>query len=524
MKQPTDRLRRIGIEASLLLLMILIGAYLRYTNLLLAPGWYPDEGSNIEHATRFVHGPYHYFAVSGTPLVSGRMPLYLLVFGWVMDWLGKDFIIGRILTATAGVLTIPLLYLALRRELGSVAAFGAAGFFAIMPLAVTYNRFAFSYNWHMPLFILFFWAALELVQTRQARWALIMALATSAAIATELAAVPLGIVLAVMIWAYQRRALWWSILIAIAPSAIYFAWYYIHAPDQVALEMNIIALYGAKNWSAQLLGVIFDYASFVAWDVWILLGIVGLFMIANARVRIIALAILTLVLFNVLRAFGAADLGMHRVLGVLPFLAIGVFIFIRAAFVFVLQYVASDFDVSLMRLGWRPTIMPRLRRWVQLLVVPLIVFFILVSPLMVAVISDLVGLVEGASTRIDYVLARKPSDTLATIDYLNANIQPNHLVIASPQVGWAIDAKVAEYMQTLSLEGYPTTHYPILLTRERLMFDCSLEQARFVVVDNFWRRWGVQANPALQKLIDRVSQWPIAFQRGEYTVYRNPSQ
>lgn len=53
---------------------------------------------------------------------------------------GHDILVARMLSAFAGIATIPLIYLSVRRLLVEMTAPGATALFTVIPLAVLYNR------------------------------------------------------------------------------------------------------------------------------------------------------------------------------------------------------------------------------------------------------------------------------------------------------------------------------------------------------------------------------------------------
>lgn len=511
-------------RVAMLAAIIALAAYLRFVNLSVNPGWYPDEGSDLNISYNLLQGNLQYFSVRGTLLVAARMPLYNLLLAFAIQQFGFDILTARMLTAAVGVLTVPLLYFALRRTLGEILAFASAAVFALMPLAITYNRFAFSYNFQMLFVVLFLWASLELMATRREIWLFVMALTTALALVTNAVAISLIIGLIVIGWVYCRRALLWSIFVALTPSLIYFGVSYLWSPEAFIQDVNLTLYRGSNTMLNQFAALVIGYTPVLEWNLWIPVGILGLFLIPNIRVRVLSLGIFFLTLFNILRVLYVAELGLHRIIGLFPLLALGAAVFWVRAISYALPIIASDFDIFLASVGWRDGIASSLRRRIKALAVSLIAFVAIISPLAFYSFTSIVSVNSGFDANIDRVIARKPVDALAVIDFVNANADTNETVISSPQIGWAIRAKAVEMQQMLSAEGYPSDNYPIALADDRFAYDASIHNARFIIVDNMWREWARNSQPGMPQSLERIQVWPVAFQRGDFTVYRNPAR
>jgi hypothetical protein len=57
-----------------------------------------------------------------------------------------------------------------------------------------------------------------------------------------------------------------------------------------------------------------------------------------------------------------------------------------------------------------------------------------------------------------------------------------------------------------------------------LAFDPDYHHARYVVIDNLWRNWGVVHIPGLSDMVNDVqNMWPQVFALGQFAVYANPA-
>jgi hypothetical protein len=518
-----DSRRAVLTQYLLLAVIILVGAYLRLVNLRTNPGWYPDEGSNLNVAWNLWQGRFQYFAIGGSLLVNARAPLFPLILAGLFNLVGYDILIARVVCAVAGVVTIPLLFFALENSLGGWRALGAAASLAVFPLAVLYNRWAFDYNLLMPLSVICYWAFLRLIETRAAHWIGLAALTISLSIVTAWVALALLICLFIMGWLYQRRALLWSIPLAMSLPVAFLVFSYQYSPIAFAQDFAQTFSRAGSPLFVQFVMASFNYFTFIASSPWLLPGIVGLFLLEPRRVRALVLLIFFVSLFFVLRFSMAAELGFYRVLGLVPFMALGLAALLYRGVPIVVRIVSSDLERLLAR--WEQiSRSTRAVRVIRLVTLPTFLWVVIVDVVFFIILAQFLMVPAQFGTQIDNVLAVPPADAIAAIDYVNANAGPDDVVIASPQVGWAVRARVADFQQTLSYQGFPTENYPTPIEPSRFAFDPTPANARFVVVDRMWRNWGTANITATTYLLDDVSHWQIAFKAGDFIVYRNPTR
>lgn len=79
-------------------------------------------------------------------------------------------------------------------------------------------------------------------------------------------------------------------------------------------------------------------------------------------------------------------------------------------------------------------------------------------------------------------------------------------------------------MTVAAADQVATPHLPANLPPERLAFDPAYRRARFLIIDNLWRNWGVQHIPGLDRIVRNAeSRWKTVFSAGEIVVYENPA-
>lgn len=158
-----------------------VAAAFRFPGLAWSPGWDGDEGYNLDIAWHLLHGRGQMFSLS-YGFVQHPV-LFYAALAPLLALFGKELVVARALAAGATSVAAGVLYLAVAAATGRRAALLGAAAFAAAPFAVTYGRFAYSYN------LLLAWSAGTLagvVLTRAAggaraeRWPLAVAIACAA--------------------------------------------------------------------------------------------------------------------------------------------------------------------------------------------------------------------------------------------------------------------------------------------------------------------------------------------------------
>ena len=56
----------------------------------------------------------------------------------------------------------------------------------------------------------------------------------------------------------------------------------------------------------------------------------------------------------------------------------------------------------------------------------------------------------------------------------------------------------------------------------RFLFDCSVQNASYVLIWDGWQEWTAQRMPDVEDIYLTIETWPVAFEQGEWRVYANP--
>jgi hypothetical protein len=511
---------RIGVGAVLALILIL-GMGLRFPELRSVPAWASDEGSNIDIAYRLAQGELGYLAIGRSSFVNGHPHLFYLVLGVLYRVVDFDLVWARGLTAVYGEVTILLLYLATHRIFDRATALMAAFIFAVYPRAVLYNRMAFTYNQLQPLYVMVFYLLWRYLESRSPRWLVSASLCVAAALVTDLTATSLlGVLLLVVLVRKPRQVLWALPLSLSLPAAWGAVMWSLGGQaflDDLAFTLSRVG----GNPLEQLVRVVLLYPAALEGDVWLLAGAVGLFMIPNRRPRVLALALFFGSLLLTVRTGAASGIASYLLIPLFPYAALGVAHLIVRAVPHLLREFESDLEAGLKGQAvwrWRPKGWRALRA----LAVGVAVFLIVLTPLVAAIAEGLFLDYATTAFHLAGTLA-DPAEAEKAAHLVNAASAPDSVVLASPNVLWLLEAQGADFQQAVAIKGLETQHYPAGLSRDRFSFDCSLENADYVIIDPLWRGWASRMMPEVAQMVAEVETWPVAGTAGDFEVYRNPA-
>lgn len=513
------------------------------------PGWDPQEGYNLDLAWNLLHGRLRLFAL--TQDFAQHPPLFYLQLALSIRIFGYGVLAVRALAAFYAILTCVALLLIGGRMLGAGAALWGATAYVVAPVMLANTRWGYSYSMLAFVGLLCLWATWEALAATDARlalrWLLVAAaLAGLAAFSDYVGVAWIAFVaLAGLKLGWRRAALALGVgagLLAICLFACLLA-----SPG--VFLADVFSTGGRAAGGNPIVAVIlllFNYQRLVTYDAWLLLGLVGVFLVRPARTRNLllgALALLALVILKV-RTIGPS---FHTATPLLPLLALGAGVALAAGagrlFAWAEEWLAP-LDrwldaLAARRAGLAEVVAEGERRpeegrtLITRTLTALLVFVVVGSPVALAGASDAVSLAGTLTTPQDSLLAT-PADAQATIQFTLAHAQRGDLVLASPQMAWAFDQPVdaqgrplgvagADVVQTVAYEGQAAAFYPAGLPRGRWAYDIAPSAARYVIVDDLLRQLAAPDQlPALAPILKQMERWPVVFRRGQYTVYERP--
>lgn len=130
-----------GIEFAIVAVILILGAYVRFTHLTCLPGGlYPDEAMNTTDGLKAAEaGTWPFFYENN----NGREGLYISILGYLLHWFGPSLWIVRFLPALIGTLTLPAVYWLGRRVSGKFGGIMALGLMAFSYWHLNFSRVGF---------------------------------------------------------------------------------------------------------------------------------------------------------------------------------------------------------------------------------------------------------------------------------------------------------------------------------------------------------------------------------------------
>ncbi len=177
-----------------------IGAAFRFTNLAASLQFQADQGRDAIVAYNILHGD---IALLGPSTSVGSMylgPLYYYFMAPFISLFGMSPIGPAIAVATLSLLTLPILFLIVRRWLGVTVATFSVLAYATAPWVVEYSRFSWNPNPAPIVSLLLWWSAWKALQGKYRWW------------------------MAVGLWAAVLMQLHYVALLAIAPVGVWWLW------------------------------------------------------------------------------------------------------------------------------------------------------------------------------------------------------------------------------------------------------------------------------------------------------------
>jgi len=513
------------LSSAALLIILVLAVFLRFANLRASPGWYTDEGVFVSYAANLAEGRWQIFSVQDAPMLIQRPPLFLLALAGVFRMVGADIFGLRLLTAFYGALSVGLLYLAVREMFDRKLALAAAGVLAIWPWAVAYHRLGFSYNQMAPLLIVVVYACWKFLNAGQIRWFVVACVAAGLVFGTDyVGVVAPALVALVLLWKGWRWLLPGLALMAsvmaltllpayLANPAQFFADWFTPLSAKVGLSLLM-----------QVVNLIVNYGELIRREAWVVLGLAGLFFLEPPRSRRLVLLLVGMTMLLAVRTFAPVGIGRHYLIHLYPWLALGIAALLLRAFAALRRMLERGAVVVEARFPFLPQRGGALWPLVRRTGVTLTLFLLLAGPLvwmlLASTAQSLYGVYVLFSGSDD--LGLSPAvDVERVAQYLNERVDGQDVVLASPQVVWAVHARQTEWAVMLFAEG-KDSGYPQNFSSERFAYDSHLQQVTYAVVDPLARNFAVKILPDLEDVLDEIEGWPLVYRSGEIAVYQNP--
>lgn len=493
---------------------MLLAAAVRLPGLRSNPGWYTDEGSFLNVATNLANGKWQYFALGDSLLLLGRPPLFVYLLRVLIALAGPDILVLRGLAATCGIASVGLLYGVSRSMFGARHAFFAGAMLAILPGAVSYGRIGFTYNLLAPLALAALFALWRFAESRRQIWLWSGAVLAGVSLATDYQGLVV-LCLALVTAAVRRpRSLPTVAVLGLLPLGVCLAPLVFRVPAATWHDLTYTYSRAGGGFPLQFAWFFVRLGNLVQQDGWFALGMVGLLLLPSGAGRTLTLAAVVLSLAGLLRAIDPVGQGSYHLIPLYPLLSIGLGAVVQRGIAASFAWFNEDVLGGLRM--W-----PRWIRAVASLISSLGTAVLVVAPFAWMLIVDVVGLRSEMVTSLQFGRS-SPWAVEGMVRALNPQLQPDDMVLASPQVAWMIPAHVIDIQQVVACEGERAHALPEI-ERARFLYPCDVGSLHFVVQDDLIRSWAAQVMPEAARIVDLTSQWPLVFHVGEFSVYRNPA-
>jgi 4-amino-4-deoxy-L-arabinose transferase-like glycosyltransferase len=520
----TENRFRLFAELIILLLILLLAAYLRLTNVSENPGWYTDEGTLIDIAQHLREGKVQYLAVNQSFLMFGRPPLFVSLLALLYNTGGEGIQTLRILTGLLGVVSVGGLWWFARCSGGSTLALIAALLLAIYPNAVTYSRIGFSYILLAPLILLAAWGMWEYLGTSKRSWLAFAAVMIGLGCTSDLMMFNIIPPFLLVVISRRWRDLLWSVPLLALPFALYVGFMLMSFPSAFLFDLQFtFGRIGRLNLIEQVGGLLVNITRLLISDAWVAPSIIGIFMLQPVRLRRLVILLLLLPLVTLGRTVGLSGVSYYYITPLLPLVALGGAALIRYGTPPLTKTIQEGFAALIQRFE----VVLRRQRWLRARLIAFgtmgVIFLFIVTPFLMQTIFSINNLNHNFTTSVDNLLV-DPDAARAAAVYINEHVRDGESVIASPAVGWLLDANVADFQMMLAYDGISTVHLPGDLPHDRYAFSPRYTDARFVVMDNIWTEWAIlNLPPELGEMVDDVeTHWTLVFEAGAIRIYENP--
>lgn len=499
---------------------------MRFWNLRSNPGIYGDEGMNMSAAWNVAHGSMQMFALKYT--FVPHPPLFYLIAGGLLRLFGNDILVARSLTAIYGVFTIIVLYFVGKQVHSKFAGLLSSLLFAIFPLIVVNNRWALTYNQLMFFSIMTFLFSLKYVQTYARKWVYLAGVSAGFSMLTSFFGAADFIYLVIVSFVFHKKKTWLAPFIAVCLFGLFIIFMLSVAAEPFIYDLkHDFARSGLSTIGGVIYLLLSRFISLFDIGYWILLSIVGFFIIEKSVERNLLLLMFILSSILILKTVGIWPY-TYYVTSLMPYLIIGLAIFSIKAIIHIwnmiflgilgsIKWLRESSRYSLRKLGENLDQRSH-ETWKG--IASAVMFLIFASFIVTVSCGAFLGAISGFKTPLDKLTILLSAESDRVIEFTNQSLKETDFVIASPHIGWQINGNVSDILPPLVMKGIKTPFFGIFPSN-RFTFDCSYDKARFVIIDDFWRNWGAKI-PVVKAMMDEIETWPIALRSGEFIIYQNP--
>ena len=501
--------------------IVAVSAFLRLYNIGNTPLWFVDEGTNMNMAWNLVNGKMQMFAI--TFAFVPHPPLSYLISGIVLQIFGFNITVARSLAAIYGILTTIVLFYLGKELLNIKVGLTASFLFSIFPLALVYNRMNLDYNLLQLLSIFTLFACVRYLKTRNQKW--FYGSSVTAGVASITNPIGIGLIIGLFVIFFIDKNFKKPLKAVLIALGVFIT----YPLSMIALDFNVftqtVEHYFFSHATLQVeggygLSFVSRALNVVSYSPWITFGLIGLLvypMFFRKKNESIIITGLFLGLFLFTSEF-FSSFETRGLIQLFPFFSLGVAFLIWA----IPQTLINNVQVRLKK-AVKNT---RLNN-VAVLCLWLCAFSFISVPLGLTVYNDFSSVFSEFHMADDVYRTQSSSDAYKVADYLNSHTNSNDFVIVSKQISWLINCNVtaidqaAAFNQTDEL-GITRPSAVDGYTADRFIFNCSYQNAKFLVIDSMVLNWYYPQAFFKNTLYNVQTNWIQVYQLGEYSVFLNP--
>jgi len=498
---------------------LLLSFYLHFVALGAIPGWYSDEGTLLEIARHLAEGKVQYLGLTQSFLLAGRMPLFPGLLAVLIKIFGTNIIVLR---ALAGVLSSIAVFL-LGKLIWQMSrdawwAFASMLAYLLVPQLAFYQRLGFSYHLGAVLLLGSAQALWLYLERKGSRWLYLAAFGAGLAVLSDIAGV-FFILPMLIAGALQRQ--WRETIvalgIAVLPAGIYLAALQWTIPQALQFDLAFILHRVSVPLGAQIIILLANAATMGVIYAWWQVMWLGYLLIPCTRCTLFFGLFWGFPWLMMARSLALSDLSFYYQILTFPLIAAG----IGGALRYGLPMAESKIRTMMQRvlhslLGNRLSTR-RISVWGTAAVL-----LLLLAPLFLQAYTSL-SLSFLTLQRLEKTFFVPAADAQAAVHYINQQITPDDLVIASPALAWAIKGRVTDFQLCRAFIHQPTPHFPANIPPERFAYDLQYTHAKYALIDPIWQAWGAKDLPTLRQITNEIqTRWHLEYQAGTIAIYRNP--
>jgi hypothetical protein len=267
------------------------------------------------------------------------------------------------------------------------------------------------------------------------------------------------------------------------------------------------------------------YSETIRSQPFIVLGILGIFILRDKKLRIILLLLLSCIFIILLPS--RALLGQY-LLPVWPLIMIGLGSFLERSIAYVYDYIRSSL-ITLVPIPGK-TVSESFMNSIGSIVSSLILFIIFFLPISWMIVLSLGSfVVEPGNPSL--ALVDNPwkegflsaADAEAVAKKISPNLNPGDFVIAPGVISWMIQSNATDARTVVIYENGGKTLGMDNFTQDRFIVNSSVSNAKYAVVDDTGRVWMVNMAPEIATMLNEVTKWPLVMERGSLQLFCNPT-